>query len=287
MSDVLSGSLSESVSLSFFFDPDSDIDSDPEPGRFENGAPVIDFTGKMKNSCCIIFLFVFIYINFNSLERQIMTSVFDNFLKRVFETTGVNSQSELAEALDINRSAITQARKKDAIPSKWLLQLFRRYGLNPDWVETGNGQAFIHEGTPDPPDFIEIPKVEARLCAGGGSFEVGSDILGFYSFKKNWLRSKGSPGKMVLMDIFGNSMAPEMKDGDTVLIDQEQNNILSGAIYAVGVEDTIMVKRVEKHPNTLVLLSENKDYAPIHLKSGESGSLRIIGKVIWICRELR
>lgn len=212
---------------------------------------------------------------------------FDSFLKRVFETTGVNSQAELAEALDINRSAITQARKKDTIPPKWLLQLFRRYGLNPDWVESGNGPAFVNSPPREEDDFMQIPKVEARLCAGSGSFEVGGDILGFYSFQENWLRKKGSPGKMVLMDIFGNSMAPEMKDGDTVLVDQDQNNILSGAIYAVGVEDTIMVKRVEKHPSTLVLLSDNKDYAPIQLKSNEAASLRIIGKVIWVCRELR
>ena len=96
-----------------------------------------------------------------------------------------------------------------------------------------------------------------------------------------------SQSKMVLMDIFGNSMAPEMKDGDTVLIDQAQKDILAGAVYAVGVEDTIMVKRVEKHPNALVLLSDNKDYAPIYLKDHDAGSIRMIGKVIWICRELK
>ena len=216
-----------------------------------------------------------------------MISVFDSFLKRVFDTIGINSQAELAEALDINRSAITQARKKGAIPSKWLLRLFRRYGLNPDWLETGNGPVFINAGADGTPDFFQIPKVEARLCAGDGSFEVGGDILGFYAFQKSWLRAKGNPGEMVLMDIFGNSMSPEMKDGDTVLIDQDQVNILSGAVYAVGVDDTIMVKRLEKHPNTLVLMSDNKDYAPIYLKGGDAGSLRIIGKVIWICRELR
>jgi len=216
-----------------------------------------------------------------------MTSLFDSFLKRIFETTGIHSQAELADALDINRSAITQARKKNAIPSKWLLRLFRSYGLNPDWVETGSGPAFINAESRDSSDFVQVPKVAARLCAGDGSFEVGGDIMGFFSFQDSWLRTKGSPGKMVLMDIFGNSMAPEMKDGDTVLIDQDQVNILSGAVYAVGVDDTIMVKRLEKHPNTLVLMSDNTDYEPIHLKGGDAGSLRIIGKVIWICRELR
>jgi phage repressor protein C with HTH and peptisase S24 domain len=101
------------------------------------------------------------------------------------------------------------------------------------------------------------------------------------------LRKKGSPKNMVLMDIVGNSMEPELRDGDTVLIDESQKNILSGAIYAVGVEDTVMVKRVEKHPSKLVLQSDNKNYSPIYLQAEEMDTARIIGKVIWVCRDFR
>ena len=217
-----------------------------------------------------------------------MTSTkFEAFLQRVFEATGIRSQTEMAAALNINRSAITQARKKDAIPEKWLLQLFRSFGLNPDWVETGSGQTFLNRTSSRDSVFENIPKVKARLCAGGGSFEVGSEIEGYYAFRKDWLSRKGSKSNMVLMDIFGNSMEPEIKDGDAILIDESQKDILAGAIYAVGIDDTIMVKRLEKHPNKLVLLSDNKDYSPIYLQGSDIDSVRIIGKVIWICRELR
>jgi phage repressor protein C with HTH and peptisase S24 domain len=92
---------------------------------------------------------------------------------------------------------------------------------------------------------------------------------------------------MVLMDIFGNSMTPELKDGDTVLVDESQKAVLAGALYAIGIDDTIMVKRVEKHPNKLVLISDNKDYSPIFLRNEEMDTIRIIGKVIWVCREFR
>jgi len=214
-------------------------------------------------------------------------SRFEYFLQRVFQATGVTSQTELASVLKINRSAITQARKKNSIPDKWILQLYKTYGLNPDWVETGSGQTFIKKSASDDSIFKNIPKVRARLSAGGGSFEVGSEIEGYYAFRRDWLTTKGNRNKMVLMDIFGNSMEPEMKDGDTILIDESQKDILAGAIYAVGIDDTIMVKRVEKHPNKLVLLSDNKDYSPIYLQSNEISSVRIIGKVIWISRELR
>ena len=212
---------------------------------------------------------------------------FDLFLRRVTEATGINSQNELANALQINRSAITQAKKLNAIPPKWLLQLYRRYGLNPDWLETGRGSKYLKDGYSDDFEYKSVPKVKARLSAGGGSFEVGSHVESYYMFHKGWLKQKGASDKLVLMDIFGNSMEPELREGDTVLIDQSQKDIIAGAVYAIGVDDTIMVKRVEKHPNKLVLLSDSKDYTPIYLQSDELGNVRIIGKVIWICRDLK
>ncbi len=212
---------------------------------------------------------------------------FDMFLRRVFDATGISSQNELAEAMQINRSAITQARKKNAVPEKWLVQLYRLFGLNPDWLETGKGPTFMSPDARSEEVFTNIPKVKARLCAGGGSFEVGSEIEGYYAFRNQWLHSKGNWSKMVLLDIFGNSMSPELRDGDTVLIDESQKDILAGALYAVGIDDTIMVKRLEKHPNKLVLLSDNRDYTPIFLENDDMKKARIIGKVIWSCREFR
>jgi len=211
---------------------------------------------------------------------------FESFFERVTAATQIRSQTELAAVLGINRSAITQAKKKGTIPANWVLGLSRKFGLNPDWLEKGIGDPKENKIGHDP-EFEKIPKVNARLCAGDGSFEVGSNIQGFYAFRKDWLSRKGTAGSMVLMDIFGNSMAPELKDGDTVLVDESQKAIIAGALYAVGIEDTVMVKRVEKHPNNLVLQSDNKDYAPIFLQEAEMNMARIIGKVVWVSREYR
>jgi phage repressor protein C with HTH and peptisase S24 domain len=82
-------------------------------------------------------------------------------------------------------------------------------------------------------------------------------------------------------------MDTELKDGDTVLIDTSQKEILAGSIYAVGIDDTIMVKRIEKHPGKLVLMSDNKDYETIYLSQSEMDSVRIIGKIVWISRDVR
>ena len=212
---------------------------------------------------------------------------FNEIIQRVFEATGIDSQNELAQALQIKRSAVTQARKKGQVPDRWLLKLYRKYGLNPEWLESGDGRSFLKKPTGGVvSEFEKIPKVNARLCAGDGSFETDADIQCYYAFQKDWLRKKGTAGAMVLFDIFGNSMEPEIRNADTVLVDQSQKAILAGALYAVGIEDTIMVKRIEKRPNKLVLLSNHKDYLPIMLSREEAGAVRIIGKVVWICREI-
>jgi phage repressor protein C with HTH and peptisase S24 domain len=227
------------------------------------------------------------HVNFSLLFYDAMTfHRFESFFSRVSEATGIRSQTELASVLGINRSAVTQAKKKGTVPANWILRLSRKFRLNPVWLERGSGEPVEKKICYDP-EFEKIPKVNARLCAGSGSFEVESDIQGFYAFRKDWLSQKGQSGAMLLMDIFGNSMEPELKDGDTVLVDESQKAVIAGAIYAVGIEDTVMVKRLEKHPNNLVLQSDNKDYAPIFLRGGEMDMARIIGKVVWVGREYR
>lgn len=211
----------------------------------------------------------------------------DQLIDRIIHATGISSAAELAKELGINRSGITHARNNNRIPDKWIVKLYRRFGLNPGWIETGTGNVFTGDQAGDGGSFRSIPKVAARLSAGTGSFDVEVSVTDYLSFQTKWLASKGSANSMVAMDVFGQSMEPVIKEGDTVLIDQSQKQIIAGAIYAVGVEDTILVKRLEKHPNKLVLCSDNTQYEPIFLEHTQMETVRIIGKVIWSCREYR
>ncbi len=214
----------------------------------------------------------------------------DILLKRLMNATGISSQSELAKELGINRSGITHARNKNSIPDKWIVKLFRRFKVNPEWVDTGKGPVFYNaesKETEVDQEFRQIPKVAARLSAGTGSFETEQDIADYLSFPTAWLARKGAAPSMVAMEVFGQSMEPLIREGDTVLIDQSQTRIMAGAIYAVGVDDTILVKRLEKHPDALVLCSDNKDFSPIHLDAHALDKVRVLGRVIWSCREYR
>jgi len=211
----------------------------------------------------------------------------DILLKRILNVTGISSQAELAKELGINRSGITHARNKNNIPEKWIVKLYRRFKFNPEWIETGVGPVFLNTKPTHAIAYKQIPKVAARLSSGTGSFECGEEITQYLSFQSSWLARKGPAASMVAMEVFGNSMEPVIREGDTVLIDQSQKAIMAGAIYAVGVEDTILVKRLEKHPDKLVLSSDNKDFEPIYFETDMLSKVRILGRVIWSSREYR
>jgi phage repressor protein C with HTH and peptisase S24 domain len=211
-------------------------------------------------------------------------SAFDQFFQRIKETIGIHSQTELAAVLQVNRSAITQAKQRGTVPESWIFKLTRTFDLAPEWLETGHGEK--REESDFIQHFRQIPKVRARLSAGGGSFEINGDVEGYYAFRREWLQKKGNPKQMVLMDVVGDSMEPAILEHDTVLIDQSQQELIAGRIYALGIEDTVMIKRIEKHPGKLVLISSNPHYSPIFVQGEELETVRIIGALVWIGREL-
>lgn len=230
-------------------------------------------------------------------KRKYMPKLdFATFFQRVTDSTDIRTQHDLANVLGVNRSAITQAKKRESIPLKWMLLLSREFGVNPDWLEFGRGSMRSGDGASqradqhneyEGPSVTVVPKVRARLCAGGGSWEVEATPVDEHVFREDWLARKGAAGQMVLMDVFGNSMEPEIREGDMVLVDQSQKDVLAGSIYAVGFEDTVMVKRVEHKPDGIHLLSDNPEYSPIALRGDELDSFRVIGRIVWVSREYR
>lgn len=137
-------------------------------------------------------------------------------------------------------------------------------------------------------ELMLIPLVEARLSAGNGSFETSADSDRRYAFRSDFLRRKGNPKAMVLMRVAGDSMEPEIKDNDVVLIDTANIIPRPGRLFAVSVEDMVYLKKVDAEPGKLILNSANPAYAPLEIdaRGDLHNGIRIIGKAVWVGREL-
>lgn len=73
-----------------------------------------------------------------------------------------------------------------------------------------------------------------------------------------------SRGDIFLTKAKGDSMDPEIRDGDTVILYYTQNQAWDGAICAVRINgDTGTLKKIKIHPNGLELIPLNKAYKPV------------------------
>jgi phage repressor protein C with HTH and peptisase S24 domain len=250
---------------------------------------------------------------------------FQEFYDRLASAGLIESQSGLAALLGVDRSAVTQAKRRDQIPEKWLSVLARKRDLSLAWLATGTlpmrlpasgpaGGAF--SGPASKPgaaprlnatranfaaassgmngmdamdaviEYVRVPLAEARLSAGGGSFltSAATSDSGF-SFRRDWLARKGPPERLALMRVMGDSMEPELRDGDLALVDESPRQPRSGEVWAAALADSVVVKRLELRPGLVLLLSDNADYGPIVLQGDELDAVRLIGKVVWSCRD--
>lgn len=72
---------------------------------------------------------------------------FEAQYKRLFAAVECRTQTQLAAVLDIRQSSISDAKRRKAVPSDWLVKLFEKQRLNPEWVRTGMGPTRL--GYPD------------------------------------------------------------------------------------------------------------------------------------------
>ena len=213
------------------------------------------------------------------------------------------TQQDFADAIGCHQNSLSRYENNLRKP-KWdtIQKICEVTGVSQKWLLSGTGEMKDSSSlsTQDQPrhfsqgvdaqdgsELIPIPMVEARLSAGYGSLEVSKEIRRYYSFSSSFLYRKGDPKKMVVMQVEGDSMSPEIRDKDIVLIDQSQKAIRLGQIFAVGFEDAIYLKRIDKLPGKVLLKSVNPEYPPVEIDiRGQLGdSLRIIGQVLWVGRE--
>jgi phage repressor protein C with HTH and peptisase S24 domain len=174
---------------------------------------------------------------------------------------------------------------------------------NLNWLLTGEGEPFIKKETKEPlmvrkettayegsefgKNYVLIPMVSGKISAGKGltplqDFEVELKL----AFRTDWIKRKEDHTKMSLIRVEGESMEPNLYSGDIVLVDGNRNFVdLHGGIYAIYVDDSIMIKRIQLifNEKKLKIISDNTRYEPIIVSPDD---IHVIGKVIWIGREI-
>ena len=131
-----------------------------------------------------------------------------------------------------------------------------------------------------------VPKVAAKAGAGA-SLETSARVEAFYAFRRDWLSRNGiHADDAVLLDVIGNSMEPEIYEGDTLLVDRNDKELSEGKLYVVTLRDELLVKRVQKRLTSITLISKNPDYGDVTIEDTDIPQLYVHGRVRWVGREM-
>ena len=254
-----------------------------------------------------------------SSANKLPENAFDEIFSRLKTAFGVETDTDLAKSLDLRQGAVSNAKQKRTIPPSWITTVALTKGVSADCLLTGEGEmrrdernakivaAKLRDEHPSQSglrhmpayngkdtltcfdcELMMVPLVEAKLSAGGGSFETSGDSDRRYAFRMDFLRRKGNASAMVLMRVAGDSMEPKIEHNDVVLIDTSKTELRLGCMYAVAVQDLVYLKMVNAEPGKLILTSANPAYAPLEIdaRGDLKNGIRIIGKAVWVGREL-
>jgi len=214
----------------------------------------------------------------------------EDILRRMMHVSQSRNQADLAGTLGVQRAAVTDAKRRGAVPPDWYMRLCRLYGANPVWLETGLGAERLGDPEAGPGEayaFVAWGGELPRLGPGGIlPVEEEGEERG-HAFRRDWLArvARGTPEDLVLLAVSGEAMAPTLRDGDLALVDQSQREPVMGRIHALAVDARILLRRLDARPGKLVIVSDNRDYPALELSPAEARSVRILGRVVWIGRE--
>jgi phage repressor protein C with HTH and peptisase S24 domain len=146
-------------------------------------------------------------------------------------------------------------------------------------------RAWEHHDALPSGEFVLVPRLDVTLSAGHGSEQVETHYNARQpdAFRADWIRKRRlKPNKLAVLYASGDSMEPRICDGDQLLVDTSQLEVIDGAVYAVWFEGGERVKRLYRRPGGgIVIRSDNTSrYPDMTLGSDETAALRIIGRVI-------
>ena len=117
--------------------------------------------------------------------------------------------------------------------------------------------------------------VTEKVAAGVGYSYGNNEVTSFYTDREDLIQYD------MATRVFGDSMEPELSDGDIILLKQGYDNV-NGDIYVVDFDGKSYVKKLYNDGNRFVLKSINKKYSDIIIYTSDIQDtyFNIVGKVV-------
>ena len=223
------------------------------------------------------------------------TSIDASVAKRIRdEQKRWGKQQDLAVATGIPFGTLQKIIQGKTDPQlSWLRALSEVMNVGLDYLldgrgaESGDGETQLST-VDDLPDLVRVPYYEIEASAGPGALATDAEPKHAITFRADWVQRRARNGHgLQAIRVNGDSMEPTLRSGDMIVIDTERTKESEG-LFVLNYDGELLVKRLQRlSPTRLVIASDNPlaGSSEIDLRD-ESQHPRIIGRVIWLGRDL-
>jgi phage repressor protein C with HTH and peptisase S24 domain len=140
---------------------------------------------------------------------------------------------------------------------------------------------------PRPPAMVAVRRLDIHASAGPGALAEEDAQAGASHFDTGLLARLGvQPGSAAEIHAAGDSMAPQIQDGDLMLVDERDRRVgAASRIYVLRLDGALMVKRLSRDGALLRIESDNPAAPPIAPRPPRE--IEVIGRVVWLSRAMR
>lgn len=209
-------------------------------------------------------------------------------IKTLRKTLKMN-QNEFANKIHKVTRTLQKYESGEIVPDYSIVQLIAKtFNVNPDWLLNGTGEMFLDNtnNKQEQSDIISIPYYpEVSAAAGSGALVYDENTVKHLQISSAIINiSTGD--NVCLINATGNSMQPVIDDRDLLLVDLSQKLITDEGIYVIRLDTTLVVKRVQKILNGIILISDNPQYPPREISANNfnENDAAVIGKVIAVIK---
>lgn len=191
--------------------------------------------------------------------------------------------ADASRVIGANHAYIQQFMKRhvpDVLPAKKAALLAEALGLDPAVLGVQGVQSVAR-------DVVAIREHDVRASAGHGTIVDGESVPDTWQLPRRYVRDGLSlrGGQLDIIEVIGDSMEPTLRSGDKIMVDLGDKNPPVPGAFALFDGDAVVVKRIEKVPQTplIRIMSDNPRHGHYDVPAE---TVNIAGRVVWFGRRL-
>lgn len=228
-----------------------------------------------------------------SAARNQFMKMFGQRCRQARERMGMEI-GDAATRMGLHRNTVGNIERGDSLPDVFDLELMARLYLTtsiellsgddpaPRWL----GGVTRSTRTVQLAGYIFVPEFDVHVSAGSGFFNDIESVVTMRPFDEAYIQQELGirHDELALIKVVGQSMEPDLRSRDTVLVDLQDRDVFTDGIHILRLDGALLIKKIQRLPGKILRVSSsNTSYESFDIRGSDESErdFEVLGRVRW------